>query len=109
MPVVELTDATFEEHIRKHPIVLVEFWAPWCKPCQAMAPVLEQLAAEAEGRASIAACNADVNFVAAVRYQLQGIPWLVVFKEGREVARKAGTQPVSVLLGMIESAHEADY
>ncbi|BFH70894.1 thioredoxin [Paenibacillus dendritiformis] len=108
MPVVELTDATFEEHIRKYPLVLVEFWAPWCKPCQAMAPVMEQLAAEAEGRASIAACNADVNFVAAVRYQLQGIPSFVVFKEGREFARKVGTQPVSVLLGMMQSALEAD-
>ncbi|MDU5145206.1 MAG: thioredoxin family protein [Paenibacillus dendritiformis] len=108
MPVVELTDATFEEHIRKHPLVLVEFWAPWCKPCQAMAPVMEQLAAEAEGRASTAACNADVNFVAAVRYQLQGIPSFVVFKEGREFARKVGTQPVSVLLGMMQSALEAD-
>lgn len=108
MPVVELTDATFEEHIQKHPIVLVEFWAPWCKPCTAMAPVLEQLAAEAEGRATIATCNADVNFVSAVRHQLQGIPSLVLFKEGREFTRKVGTQPVSVLLGMIESAHEAD-
>ena len=90
MKPVHLTDATFESEVIKSEIpVLVDFWAPWCGPCQMIAPVIEELAAEFQGKVKIAKMNTDENFT-ATRYGIMSIPTLLLFKEGQVVDQIMG-------------------
>ena len=82
----ELTQSTFENVVNDG-VTLVDFWAEWCGPCRMMSPVLDQLAAEFEGKAKIAKVNVDHEEKLAVQYQVQSIPMLLVFKDG-EVQKK---------------------
>ena len=82
--------------------VVVDFWAEWCGPCRMMAPVLEQLAGELEGRVSFAKLNVDENPELSVRYRVEGIPTLVVFAEGKEVGRIVGFAPKPHILHSLE-------
>jgi len=89
-----LTDSTFQNTIREsdRPI-LVDAWAPWCGPCRMVAPIMEQLAAEANGRYRIAKLNVDENPRTASQFQIQSIPTMLVFKNGNLVDRIVGAQP----------------
>ncbi len=91
---IAVTDADFDQQVLKasHPVV-VDFWAPWCGPCRAIAPILEKLAGEYDGRLTIAKVNTDENVVHASRLGIQGIPTLVIFKNGKEVSRMVGSRP----------------
>jgi len=82
--------------------VVVDFWAEWCGPCRMMAPVLEQLAGELQGRVSFAKLNVDENPDLSGRYEVEGIPTLVVFAEGREVGRIVGFAPKAHILHSLE-------
>lgn len=84
--------------------VLLDCWAPWCGPCRMIAPVLEQLAAEAEGRYGVAKLNVDDNPRTAARFQIQSIPTLLIFKGGQVVDRIVGAQPKAVLAARL-AAH----
>jgi thioredoxin len=89
-----VTDATFAREVleaRDQPI-LVDCWAPWCGPCRIIAPVLDQLAAEADGRYRIAKLNVDENPQTAARFNIQSIPTLLIFKNGALVDRMVGVQ-----------------
>ena len=70
--------------------VLVDFWAPWCMPCRMLAPTVEKLAEENEGKLKVCKLNTDENQNIAAQYGIQGIPTLIVFKEGKEVGRTVG-------------------
>jgi thioredoxin len=90
-----VTDQTFEREVLQaagRP-VLVDYWAPWCGPCRMIAPVLDQLAAESQGRYRIVKLNVDENPQIASRYQIASIPTMLIFKDGKIVDRVIGVQP----------------
>lgn len=88
---LELTDETFQRHIDASDIpVLVDFWAPWCAPCRAFAPVLERAAQELEPRMRVAKINSDENPKASVGHRIRSIPTLILFTNGEEVKRASG-------------------
>ncbi len=96
-PVI-LRDSTFDEIVgQSQQPVLVDFWAPWCGPCRAIAPTIERLAQEFAGKAVVAKLNVDENPFTAQRFGITGIPALYIFKGGRVVERLAGVQPYHVL------------
>ena len=101
---LEFTDANFKELVLdSDKPVLVDFWATWCGPCRAIAPVIEELHTEMEGRASIGKVNVDENSDTPVTYGVRNIPTLLVFKNGEVVDKVVGNQPKSKLVEILES------
>ena len=91
---VTVTDATFNTEIERAPVpVLLDMWAPWCGPCQMIAPVIEELAAEMAGRVRVAKLNIDENPATAARFNVRSIPALLILRAGREIDRIVGVQP----------------
>lgn len=100
-----VTDATFERDVlqaRGLP-VLLDCWAPWCAPCRAVAPILDQLAAEANGQYLIAKLNVDDNKQTAAQFRIQSIPTMLIFKNGALVERFVGVQPKEILAARLAS------
>ena len=95
---VHVSDETFEEMVLKAPVpALVDFWAPWCGPCRMVAPIVEDLARDYDGRAMIAKINTDENVRVAGQLGIMGIPTLILFKDGQEVDRVVGYAPRKAL------------
>lgn len=102
---VTVTDSTFSSEVERSPLpVLLDMWAPWCGPCRAIAPVIEQLAAEMAGRVRVAKLNVDDNPETAERFNVRGIPALLVLKAGREIDRMVGVQPKSEIVRRLQQA-----
>lgn len=88
---VEITDANFEETVLKSPHpVLVDFWAAWCGPCLAIAPVIEELAQEYQGKVVIAKLNVDENPKVSTDYRITSIPTMLIFKNGQVADKQVG-------------------
>ncbi len=97
-----VSDATFASEIEQASgLVLVDFWATWCGPCQVVAPVLDQLAGEFNGRARIAKLDVDSNQRTATRFNVRSIPSILFFKDGRHVDTVVGAVPKTTLEGKI--------
>ena len=100
-----VTDATFEQEVLRSPQpVLVDFWAPWCGPCRIVAPVIEKLAQEMAGHLRVAKVNVDENPFSAQRYGVQGIPTMLVVKDGQVADRWVGALPEPALRGRVAAA-----
>ena len=92
--IVTVTDDNFENEIlQSEQPVLVDFWAPWCGPCRMVAPVLDQLADEMDGKVRIAKLNVDESQQIAYKYQVSSIPTFILFKGGRMADRTMGAMP----------------
>lgn len=91
---IAVTDASFQtEVLQSDKPVVVDFWAPWCGPCRVIGPILDKLAGEYEGRLTIAKVNTDEEIQHASQLGIQGIPTLIIFKNGKEVERLIGSRP----------------
>ena len=101
--VKHLTDAEFPSTVSRG-ATLVDFWAPWCGPCRQVAPVLDELAVEFEGRVTIAKVNVDEHGEMAGRLGVMSIPTLALFKDGTLVARTLGVRPKAELRSFLEQA-----
>jgi len=92
--VQEVNDTNFDEEVlNSAEPVLVDFWAPWCGPCRALAPVMEQLSSENTGKAKIVKLNTDENPHKAVQFRINSIPTMILFKDGKPVDMLIGALP----------------
>lgn len=100
---LKITDANFAETLNTDRPVMVDFWATWCGPCRALAPVVEELAADYEGKAVIGKCNVDENEELPMKYGIRNIPTLLFFKNGELVDRLVGAAPKSDIARKIDA------
>ncbi|OFW59315.1 MAG: thioredoxin [Candidatus Solincola sediminis] len=92
--IVELNDANFEQEVLKSDLpTLVDFWAPWCGPCQMMGPILEEASSEWDGKIKVGKVNVDEVVNVARNYEIQSIPTMVLFDKGEPVKRIVGARP----------------
>jgi len=98
MSEIILTDQNFDQEVLKaSEPVLVDFWAPWCGPCQFMGPIIEELAKDMAGKAKICKLNVDENQATAEKYGVMSIPTLIIFKNGQIVEQASGVQSKEAL------------
>jgi thioredoxin 1 len=100
---IHLTDASFNTTIGEGAVVLVDFWAAWCGPCRAIAPIIEDLAGEYDGKATIAKVDVDNNPRVAMEYGIRSIPALLIFKGGRVVDTIVGAVPKGFITDRLEA------
>jgi thioredoxin 1 len=102
--IVHVTDESFEEDVLKSPQpVLVDYWANWCAPCKMIAPVLDEIAQEYAGRIKVAKVDIDENRAVTERFNVRGIPTLILFKNGEAEAIKVGAVTKSQLTAFVDS------
>jgi len=94
---IQVTDRTFEDTIKKYPVVVVDFWADWCTPCLMLAPTIEELARDYAGKVVFGKVNVDENQGATLKFGIMTIPTLVFFKNGKLVDQVIGALPKEVL------------
>ena len=105
MTVNHITDDSFEQAVVNAEVpVVVDYWAEWCAPCRQIAPALEEIASELEGRVSIAKMNVDENPQTPSKFGVRGIPTLMLFKDGEVASTKIGALPKGKIKEWIESA-----
>ncbi|KKP70028.1 thioredoxin [candidate division CPR3 bacterium GWF2_35_18] len=98
-----VTDQNFEQEISNYKgVALVDFWAPWCGPCQTMGPIIEELGKDMDGKAKVAKLNVDENPVQSEKYGVMSIPTMIIFKDGQESERLVGIQQKDTLKSKLE-------
>ena len=95
--VMSLTDATFSQAVEKYPLVVVDFWAPWCGPCRMVSPIVEELSRDYAGRVAFGKVNVDENPMVSSSFGIQSIPTIMFFSRGRAVDAVIGAVPKQVL------------
>ena len=100
---LEITDSNFNEIVSQNKTVLIDFWAEWCGPCRMIAPMIEELAGEYNGKAIVGKLDVDNNQESSVKFGVRSIPTLLVFKDGELVDRHVGAVPKETLSKSIDS------
>jgi thioredoxin 1 len=100
---IEITDNTFDDIKKKYPFLIVDCWAIWCTPCLIIAPMLEKLAKEHNGKIVFGRLNVDKNRITPTKYGIMSIPTLLVFKDGELIDRIIGAMPYDALNSKIKS------
>ena len=90
---ITLTDSNFKTEVSKYPILLIDFWAPWCGPCRMILPIIEQMAREYTGKVIFGKVNIDENRIIAQSFGIQSIPTMIIFKNGKAVDIIVGAIP----------------
>ena len=93
---------TFDNTLAEGKLMMVDFWAEWCGPCQMLGPVIESLAEQYEGKAVVGKVNTDKEPELAISYQVSGIPTVIFFKDGKEIDRKVGVMPPDAFVQVLE-------
>jgi thioredoxin 1 len=102
---LEFTDDNFQEEVlNSNQPVLVDFWAEWCAPCRALGPVIDELSGEYEGKVKIGKMDIDTNRDAAIKYGIQSIPSIIIFKDGEVLNKFVGISPKDELVSAIDAA-----
>jgi thioredoxin 1 len=100
---VAVSDTDFATEIEQHDgLALVDFWATWCGPCRMIAPIVEELAEQYEGKVKVAKLDVDANIQTATRYNVRSIPMLLFFKDGKLVDQIVGAVPKSTIEGKLQ-------
>ncbi len=101
--IIDVTDSTFETLVLKSNMpALVDFWASWCAPCRAIAPIVDEMATQFNGRVRVAKMNVDDNPATPGKYGVRGIPTLILFKDGKVVDQLVGAVPKNQIKELIE-------
>lgn len=101
----QIKDNEFESEVLNSKLpVIIDFWAEWCGPCRMLAPILDQLSEEMDGKVKIVKMNIDENPETPSKFGVRGIPTMLLFKEGKQIATKVGVQPKNVLQEWINSS-----
>ena len=98
---IEMTDADINNKIKQYDTVVVDCWAPWCGPCRAIAPIVEDLAKELQGKVVFGKLNVDNNQSTAMDYGIMSIPSLLIFKNGKLVDKIVGAMPKQMLMAKL--------
>ena len=101
---VPLTEQNFEEFIKQYPLVAVDCWAPWCGPCRMVAPIIDELAKEYQGKIVFGKLNTDENQGIALKFNIMSIPTLILFKEGKPISNIVGFRPKAELKRSLDAA-----
>ncbi|MGN0048407.1 MAG: thioredoxin [Bacteroides sp.] len=100
---LEITDSNYKEILAEGKPVVMDFWAPWCGPCKMVSPIIDELAAEYEGRVIIGKCDVDDNDEVAVEFGIRSIPTVLFFKDGKQVDKQVGSAAKSAFVTKIEA------
>ena len=100
---LEITDSNYKEILAEGKPVVMDFWAPWCGPCKMVSAIIDELAAEYEGRVIIGKCDVDDNDEVAVEFGIRSIPTVLFFKDGKQVDKQVGSVAKSVFATKIEA------
>ncbi len=99
---IHFNNETFETALAEGKLMMVDFWAEWCGPCQMLGPVIESLADRYEGRAVVGKINTDEEQALAMSFQITGIPTVIFFKDGKEIDRLEGVMPPDAFIQVLE-------
>ena len=100
--VTELNESNFDSFVESNKIAIIDCWAPWCGPCRRMGPIVEELAHDLEGKAGVAKLNTDENQAIAIRFNINAIPTLLVFKDQVLVDSLVGLRPKEDILAYVD-------
>ncbi len=100
---LEITDSNYKEILAEGKPVVIDFWAPWCGPCKMVGPIIDELAAEYDGKALIGKCDVDDNDDVASEFGIRNIPTVLFFKDGQLVDKQVGSAPKATYVAKIDA------